>query len=349
MRVLACCFAVSAVGVGCRGVLSAATGTDALDGTSPLNPLQQLRWSTRDNALHLNDEPVVLHGLGSTCTEYLARGVGTDCFCGYDWADPAAVIAETNLTEVDALVGYLKPVGNQPGFRGAVRIPMTASSWLNITTAASAANMGKYPDLGGQYRTLIHNLVSNYTSNGIVTILDLHWNDDDSEQQPMALKKRTDGGNTGNALDFWDSVASAFGENKLVFYELYNEPHTDVATWMNGSDQFAGMLEMRAVVRKHTPDSMLVIAGAQAYAYDADSLLQIETQLNKAGEQNVMYNFHPYMGPNQVHFFVPLMAKRYFFDVVLEPRAWPELRVADLLLVYRPVPLTSARMVLKPF
>jgi len=58
------------------------------------------------------------------------------------------------------------------------------------------------------------------------------------------------------------------------------------------------MLEMLAAVRRHT-ESPVVIAGAAAYAYDSASLLQLDQALVRQGERNVLYNYHPYMGPNQ--------------------------------------------------
>jgi hypothetical protein len=124
----------------------------------------------------------------------------------------------------------------------------------------------------------------------------LHWNNDDTEQQPMALK----GNSTADALVFWDSVSATFGSNKMVFYELYNEPHlNDVTAYIHGNAQYAGMLELAAAVRKNAPDAMLIVAGAKSYAYDAESLVSLDAEFLKQGETNVMWNFHPYMGPNQ--------------------------------------------------
>lgn len=59
-----------------------------------------------------------------------------------------------------------------------------------------------------------------------------------------------------------------------------------------------GMLEMLAAVRKHTANPV-VIAGGGGYAYDSASLVALEAELQKQGETNALYNFHPYMGPNQ--------------------------------------------------
>ena len=138
---------------------------------------------------------------------------------------------------------------------------------------------------------LIADLINNYTSYGIVTILDLHWTDDDTDNAPMAGKGAT------NCVDFWDSVAAKFADNSMVFYELYNEPHrVELDAWMNGDSETSGMLEMLAAVRKHTT-APVIIAGYGGYAYDSDSLVQLDAKLG--GDKNIIYSFHPYMGPNQ--------------------------------------------------
>lgn len=258
-----------------------------------------VEWTTANNRLHLNGQPVTLHGLGTTSTEYLLRGLGMKSWCTYQWGKAASVIEEPNALELGAIQGILKQAKGA-NTMPVVRIPLTASSWLGVQTAASKANMQKWPDLGQQYRTLITNLVNNYTAAGIAAIVDLHWNDDDTEQQPMALKVRSDGGPTGNAIDFWSSIGQTFGSNPLVLAELYNEPHIgDVGVYMNGNSQYAGMLEMLAAYRNHSATGMVIIAGAAAYAYDADSLVTLDKQLTAQGEKHVMYNFHPYMGPAQ--------------------------------------------------
>ena len=41
--------------------------------------------------------------------------------------------------------------------------------------------MNKYTDLSLQYQNTFSQLVENYTIKGIVSISDLHWNDDDKE------------------------------------------------------------------------------------------------------------------------------------------------------------------------
>ena len=73
-----------------------------------------------------------------------------------------------------------------------LRVPLAASAWLGTPTNCTATARAKYPNLGQQYQTLIKNLVTRFTKEEIVVILDLHWNSDDIEQSEMALRSLTD-------------------------------------------------------------------------------------------------------------------------------------------------------------
>jgi hypothetical protein len=216
--------------------------------------------------------------------------MGMKCFVKYNWPDPSNVMP-LDKGQLNPIIDYLLQVTDE-SVVPAVRIPLTASSWLGVNTSASAGNLAKYPELNKQYQSLISDMVDYYSTYGIVSILDLHWTDDDTDNAAMAGKGAT------NCVDFWDSVASTFASNTLVFYELYNEPHrVEVDAWMNGDETTSGMLEMLAAVRAHTTAAPVIIAGGGGYAYDSDSLIQLDAQLQ--GDTNVIYNFHPYMGPNQ--------------------------------------------------
>jgi len=211
------------------------------------------------------------------------------CFVKYNWQNSSDIF-KVDTSQVYPIIDNLMAIASD-SVVPAVRIPLTASSWLGVNTSASAGNREKYPNLGQQYQGFISDLVDTYTSYGIVTILDLHWTDDDTDNAGMAGKTTT------NCVDFWDSVAVMFSGNSNVFFELYNEPHrVDQDAWMNGNSEYSGMLEMLAAVRKHSTNPV-IIAGYGGYAYDADSLVQLDANLGS--ENNVMYNFHPYMGPNQ--------------------------------------------------
>ena len=225
----------------------------------PLPPKPQTPvWGSAKSSLTRNGKNVVLHGIGTTCTEYLLRGIGMACWAEYNWANTSDIL-KIDLSMVYELVDVLLPLAQDPGSSvvPAVRIPTTASSWLGLRTNASSGNMEKYPGLDRQYREFIMDLVSVFTDYSIVAIVDLHWSDDDTDNKPMA-------GST--AVEFWGKVSEAFEDNPYVFYELYNEPHnTDVNIWMNGSDatHTAGMLQMLAAVRKNSRTAPVIIAGAQ--------------------------------------------------------------------------------------
>jgi len=224
--------------------------------------------------------------------EYLLRGIGMKCFAQYDWPHANKIIETPNTAVVSAMIGLMKnpkTANTMP----VIRMPLTASSYLGVKTSASSNNMNRFPNLGAQYQTLVKNLVELYTSKGVVVILDLHWSNDDSEQQPMALK----GESVGDASAFWSKVSADFADNELVFYELYNEPHIgDFDVYAHGNSQYTGMIEMYEVVRANDPAGVVIIAGQSGYAYDAQSLVKLDSAWNFT---NVMYNFHPYMGPNQ--------------------------------------------------
>jgi hypothetical protein len=93
---------------------------------------------------------MVLHGFSTTCTEYLLRSIGSTCWAEYNWNDPSNIITKLDDDVVNAVKGYFEQV-TSPGVKPALRVPMTATSWLGIVTNSSRANMDKYPNLGNQY------------------------------------------------------------------------------------------------------------------------------------------------------------------------------------------------------
>ena len=103
----------------------------------------------------------------------------------------------------------------------------------------------------------------------------------------------------GGSIEFWESISEKFKDNEFVFYELYNEPHLDdsISTdvYLNGNDTYVGMLEMIEAVRKHSADQVLVIAGAREFAFDTESVIELDS---KTDEQLIMYNYHAYMNPS---------------------------------------------------
>jgi aryl-phospho-beta-D-glucosidase BglC (GH1 family) len=189
---------------------------------------------------------------------------------------------------MDAMYTQMLPA--PAGVVPAIRLTMNAGYYLDVSTPNWATNRGKFPGLSNQYKALIEAVVQDATSRGIVVILDLHWNDDVTEQQEMALKG-SGNANTGDSLTFWDTLSKKFGSNPLVWYELYNEPHAaSIDVWLNGNTKFEGMKAMAATVRANSVKGMILVAGAFAFAYDATSLLQFAKD---APVDQIAFVFHP--------------------------------------------------------
>ena len=68
-------------------------------------------WSTANSRLSYKGEydtqEVVLHGFGTTCSEYLLRGIGMKCWATYDWSDPKNIITNLNDAQINAMLEYL--------------------------------------------------------------------------------------------------------------------------------------------------------------------------------------------------------------------------------------------------
>lgn len=150
------------------------------------------------------------------------------------------------------------------------------------------------------YRFILDQLISNLTAQGVAVIIDQHECcagraiNCSSWAGPMALREF---GNRSGALAFWDTVSSLYKDNDLVFYELYNEPHTWFQALQGGDPRYAGMTEMYDAVRRNDPNGLVVIGGT-GWAQDSAGLLAIaEAYASKGAPMaNVLWNLHPYQG-----------------------------------------------------
>jgi hypothetical protein len=110
----------------------------------------------------------------------------------------------TDLASVQAIASW---------HANTVRVPLNEDCWLGIN--------GVNPAYGGAtYQAAIESYVTTIHQAGLYVILDLHWNAPGSvpaaSQQPMP--------DADHAVDFWKSVATAFGSDPAVVFDLYNEP-----------------------------------------------------------------------------------------------------------------------------
>jgi len=155
----------------------------------------------------------------------------------------------------------------------AVRVPLNEDCWLAINGVDA-----QYA--GANYQSAIVNYVNLLNQNGLVAILDLHWNAPGTTsatgQEPMA--------DADHSPAFWSSVASTFANNSSVIFDLYNEPYSiSWSCWVNGgtstscgtSYNIAGMNQLIAAVRSAGANNV-VMAGGLAYSNDLSQWLQNE-------------------------------------------------------------------------
>ena len=138
----------------------------------------------------------------------------------------------------------------------AVRVPLNEDCWLGINGAPAQFS-------GANYRSAIESYVSELNADGMIAILDLHWNAPGSTlangQQVMA--------DADHSPAFWTSVATAFRPDPGVVFDLYNEPH-DISwsCWLNGCAtsagwQTAGMQTLVDSVRSTGATQPIMVAG----------------------------------------------------------------------------------------
>lgn len=257
-------------------------------------------WDTTSTVLKYQGNPVVLHGFALTSMQYLLRGIGMQSFATYNWNTPENIFS-LDTTQLDAIMQNLP---QKSGVMPAVRISINASYYLGVVTPPWSDNNQKYPKLSTQYQTLLDGCITYFTGKNVVVILDLHWNDDVKEQQPMALRSHSLPATTGDSKEFWSQMAQKYGSNDLVWYELYNEPFSiDFSTWLHGDETYWGMADLYAAIRSQTDNPILISGINYAYAqynngWSDDGIYQVGFEKNVSPE-NVLYCFHPYMGPDQ--------------------------------------------------
>lgn len=220
---------------------------------------------------------IVPHGVDRMGTEYQCTksGIGTDFDGPVDQASVNAMLTwDINI----------------------VRVPLNEDCWLGING---------FPANGftsARYQTDIENWVSLLNQNGMIVILDLHWNNSGSNQatgqEPMP--------DLDHAPAFWTSVATTFKSNSSVIFDLYNEPFTNSwSCWVNGSTAAsaspctdvgfaaAGMQTLVNTVRSTGAMNVLMLGGL-AFSNDLTSWLANKPSdpANNLVASTHIYNFN---------------------------------------------------------
>jgi endoglucanase len=191
---------------------------------------------------------VVIHPVGAT-------RAGSEYACVQGWG---MFDGPTDDASIAAMVSWNVQI---------VRIPLNEDCWLGIN--------GVNPQFGGvNYQQAIEGYVSRLEAHGIIADLDLHWTapaDVSASQQAVMA-------DTDHSTAFWSQVATIYGTDHHVVFELFNEPH-DISwdCWQNGCTipaagtqpawQAAGMQQLVTAVRS-TGATNVVIVGGMGFAGD---------------------------------------------------------------------------------
>ena len=138
----------------------------------------------------------------------------------------------------------------------AVRVPLNEDCWLDLNGVP--AGLG-----GASYRAAIEAYVAKLEAADMNVVLELHLSAP-GDELALGQQKMPDADHTP---DFWRSVATTFGGDGAVIFDLFNEPH-DV-TWkcwlrgctIDGSWRAVGMQRLVNVVRATGAQNVIMLGG----------------------------------------------------------------------------------------
>ena len=153
-------------------------------------------------ALHVDGARLV-DASGHTVMLHGVNRVGSEYMCAQDRG-----IFDGPMD--DAAIAAIRTWG-----MNAVRIPLNEHCWLGIDDGAITPGY-----IGEPYRQAIQDVVTRVVAGGLYPILDLHWSAPEGSSAAQQLPMP----NTSYSAAFWTSVATRFGGDTRVIFDLYNEP-----------------------------------------------------------------------------------------------------------------------------
>ena len=234
--------------LGALPLLLACGGADAPLSPAPRPPAEPEALGVRVSGNGLTDPngvPIRLRGIDHSGTEY-ACAQGWGIFDGPSDSASVRAMASWNVN--------------------VVRVPLNETCWLGIN--------GVKPEFGGaNYQQAIADYVTVLNHYGLNVILELHWSGPDTVralgQHPMPDRD--------HSPEFWRQVATTFGANSAVVFDLFNEPFPDSnrdtpeawRCWRDGGTctgvdyQVAGMQELVTAVRGAGATNVIMLGGVE--------------------------------------------------------------------------------------
>jgi len=157
----------------------------------------------------------------------------------------------------------------------AVRVPLNEDCWLGINQVMTG---------GSTYRDAIKAYVELLTSNNLIVILDLHWAAPGTEKAQGQLGMA----DADHAPTFWTQVATAYGNQPNVIFDLFNEPFiTDWGCWLTGGTcakdynnadyESVGMATLIKTVRATGANNVLILGGLGYSANFAEWVAKVKS------------------------------------------------------------------------
>lgn len=220
------------------------------------NPLQQATPTSTPTPTPVENPLNALHVEGNQLVtvdgrRIILRGVnrdGSDFFC----AEGKGIFdGPTGPKSIAALLSW---------HINAVRIPLNEGCWRGAAGIQPAYS-------GAAYQAAIAAYVAALTAHGIYAILDLHKVAPGIEVNTHQFLPMPD---ADHAPEFWRQVALLYGNNGMVLFDLYNEPHDISWTcWRDGesachglSYRAVGMRDLVQTVRATGATNVLLLTAA---------------------------------------------------------------------------------------
>ena len=199
---------------------------------------------------------------------------------GVNVSGPGFVWPEYTVNEFDQIV-------NQWGFN-AIRVATKGAPAIDSYTYQCVIPDENFPS-SYNYKTFgtLREIVDTYTAAKVVVIFEWHQ-----------VSSMYTGSELACAKNWWKQVAQAFKDNPYVWFDLYNEPKTDQATWVNSFQQVIN--EIRSTGSKN----VIVVSGnhwgQDANVWNCSNVPEANSAILNAGDQlndpenKLVFSIHVY-------------------------------------------------------